>query len=116
MQKEQNMNYVRNSDGAAVDKAVAIGPDGVIRDGFGLHNKMTMMDAAPILHQPGTMPMCDADYISREASRAVRKARLSDAWKSPVTAPTLAPAAPMGDVYARRNQRLEQAWQNGGAA
>lgn len=58
--------------------------------------RVLVMDAAPTgpLHQPGSLPLTDADRDAREAAYLERKRRLSDAFRHPALAQPPAAARP----------------------
>lgn len=67
--------------------------DSVIKDGQTLRVSMFMMDslarvvvadtASTVGHKPGSLPITDADRASREEIYARRDQKMTDAWKNP---------------------------------
>jgi hypothetical protein len=104
--------YHRTSDGADVDEHTALDAKGVIKDGFTLRTKLTLMDGAP-LHRPGSLAMSDAHDETRVAAIIARDARLSEAWRSPQATPSNQvqdSEAAITDPYERYERQLQDAW------
>lgn len=101
--------------------------DRVLKDGESIRIPMFMMDSLSRVvggdtpsvagHRPGSLPMTDAERISREELYAQRDKRISDAWRDP---PALEPSqaktaivpAASADIYERRDARLRDAWRS----
>ncbi|AWL94121.1 hypothetical protein CIT37_19610 [Bradyrhizobium ottawaense] len=120
--KEENMNhYLRISDGTLAQADEALDERGLLRDGYLLRTAVTMMDS-------GRMPFPDDDRARKIADREARKARLSDAWRTPAPQPPRPALAaelaalerkpttpPAGDgvaARAERDRRLVDAWRH----
>jgi hypothetical protein len=119
--------YHRTADGQMVDETTATDDRGIIKSGFTMRTKLTMMDSIPAqdvgpLHRPGSIAMSDAEHDAKVAAIIAGNARLSDAWRNPAplatpSKPVTSQPAPLKDgtvdmdaVYERNDKRLEDAW------
>lgn len=90
--------------------------NGVVRDGYTVQESFMLMDNRPLQFGPGFIAIANTDSDKLEAARAARLKALGDAWRSPpaldetqINKPTVQ-AVTDGDVYARRDDRLRNAW------
>lgn len=102
--------------------------NGVVRDGFRVVSHVSLMDSrspaamlaattSGAMHRPGFVDNAPANEATLEAARDAKLKALGDAWRNPpaldeaqITKPTVPAATDGGDVYARRDARLRDAW------
>jgi hypothetical protein len=108
--------YHRTADDQQVDEQTALDHRGVIKSGFTMRTKLTMIDGVPVDRDP-FVALTDEQKI---ADIDARNARLSDAWRNPTPfkqdAAHLNPphagrgTVDMDTVYERHDRRLQDAW------
>jgi hypothetical protein len=93
-----------DANGTQVDKSVATDERGVVKSGFSIRSKATLMDSAP---RNTFVPLTDQQ---KSDAIAARNAKLSNAWRNPTPLADTQADTVVGDAYERYDRRLEDAW------
>jgi len=113
--------------GAQVVSEAEATENGVVRDGFRVVSHVSLMDSrlpamlaatsSGAMHRPGFINDAPANEATLEAARDAKLKALGDAWRSPpaldealATKSTVPAVTDGGDIYARRDARLCNAW------